>query len=283
MDIIRSITEMQAWSQDRRWEGRSIGFVPTMGCFHEGHLSLMREAKRQCDLVVVSLFVNPKQFGPNEDFSSYPSDEARDKELAEKEGVDALFTPERDAMYPQPFFTSVEVEKITGPLCGLSRPEHFKGVTTVVAKLFNSVLPDKAFFGFKDAQQALVIRAMVRDLNFPLEVVVCPTVREGDGLALSSRNKRLSSDERKSALSLSQALQWAKSEFEKGERDAEMFRQGTRERIEAMPHTKIDYVEVSDPETLEPLSQIKQTALLSLAVFVGKTRLIDNMLLEKKT
>lgn len=257
----------------------TVGLVPTMGYLHEGHLSLIRQAKVECDHVVVSIFVNPTQFGPTEDLSKYPRDLERDLNLIEPLGVDFVWTPTAEVMYPTGYQTWVEVDAITRPLEGSMRPGHFKGVTTVVAKLFNGVQPHKAYFGQKDAQQQTVIRQMVRDLNFPLEVVVCPTVREADGLAMSSRNKYLEGENRQAALVLFRALSAAKDLYEKGERSAEALRRKMKEIIEAEPRAQMQYVSCADFDTLEELEQIKGKALLSMAVLIGKTRLIDNFIL----
>ena len=257
----------------------TVGLVPTMGYLHEGHLSLIRLAKAECENVVVSIFVNPTQFGANEDLSKYPRDLERDLSLIEPLGVDLVWTPTAEIMYPTGYQTWVEVDAITRPLEGLMRPTHFKGVTTVVAKLFNAVQPHKAYFGQKDAQQAAVIRQMVRDLNFPLEVVICPTTREADGLAMSSRNKYLSEAERKAAVVLFRSLSAAKELYESGEKDAEKVRRKMKEVLAAEPLAQMQYVSCADYDTLAELNEIKGKALLSMAVFLGKTRLIDNFIL----
>jgi len=264
-----------------RASGKSIGFVPTMGYFHEGHLSLMRRAREENDIVVVSIFVNPLQFGPGEDFERYPRDEERDLRLAGDVGVDYAFIPAVEDFYPEDFSTYVEVTGITDGLCGRHRPGHFRGVTTVVAKLFNVVQPTRAYFGKKDYQQLKVIERMVRDLNMPIEIVPCPTVREPDGLAMSSRNEYLSQQERESALSLYRSLKLAEQMVKSGERNPETLIRAMRDLIESQPHVrKIDYIEVVDPETLEPLEEIKGRALIALAVWVGRARLIDNLEVE---
>ncbi len=265
------------------WEARArlpepVGFVPTMGYLHDGHLSLVRCAKRDNRSVAVSIFVNPTQFGPNEDLESYPRDLDRDLSLLEAEGVDLVWTPTAEVMYPPGFQTWVEVEKITKLLEGKYRPGHFRGVTTVVAKLFNGVQPQRAYFGQKDAQQARVIQQMVRDLNYPIEIVVCPIRREPDGLAMSSRNTYLNPEERKAATVLYRALTAAKKAFEQGERDADALRKIMEDTINAEPLARLQYVSCADPDTLEELHGKVDKALLSMAVFVGKTRLIDNML-----
>ncbi|HKI55352.1 MAG TPA: pantoate--beta-alanine ligase [Anaerolineales bacterium] len=256
----------------------TVGLVPTMGFLHEGHLSLIRRAREECDQVVVSIFVNPTQFGKNEDLSKYPRDIDRDLKLIEPL-TDLVWMPTAEVMYPKGYQTWVEVEAITSPLEGAMRPGHFKGVTTVVAKLFNGVQPHKAYFGQKDAQQAAVIRQMVRDLNFPLEIVVCPIVREPDGLAMSSRNVYLDLDQRKAATVLFRSLNAAKEAYENGERNAERIRGKMNEVLAGEPLADAQYVSCADYDTLEELDVIKGKALLSMAVFIGKTRLIDNFVL----
>lgn len=258
----------------------TVGLVPTMGYLHEGHLSLIRRAKGDCDHAVVSIFVNPAQFGPNEDLSKYPRDLERDLKLIEPLGVDIVWTPSAEVMYPNGYQTWVEVEALTHPLEGAVRPGHFRGVTTVVAKLFNAVQPHKAYFGQKDAQQAAVIRQMTRDLSYPIEIVVCPTVREQDGLAMSSRNKYLEGEDRSAALVLYRALNAAKDAYEKDERNAERLRQKMKEVIAAEPRAQMQYVSCADYNTLEELEIVKGKTLLSMAVFIGRTRLIDNFVLE---
>ena len=258
-----------------------VGLVPTMGYLHEGHLSLVRAAAEACDHSVVSIFVNPAQFGPSEDLSRYPRDLQRDLDLLEPLGVDIVWTPSVEAMYPPGFQTWVEVEQLTRPLEGSMRPGHFRGVTTIVAKLFNAIQPHNAYFGQKDAQQAAVIRQMTRDLSYPIEIVVCPTVREPDGLAMSSRNKYLEGDDRRAALVLSRALQAAGSAFEAGERSAVALRALMSETIAAEPRARLQYVSCADYETLEELESVgDRKALLSMAVLIGPTRLIDNRVLE---
>jgi pantoate--beta-alanine ligase len=251
-----------------------------MGYFHEGHLTLMREAKKTCGTVVVSIFVNPLQFGPREDFREYPRDFARDEKMAREVGVDALFAPAVEEMYPEGFSTFVEVEKLTECLCGLSRPGHFRGVATVVTKLFNIVLPDKAFFGQKDAQQVLVVRRMVRDLNMPLTVVAVPTVREPDGLAMSSRNVYLSPREREAARVLYRSLKKAEEAVARGERDAEKILRQVREELAGEPLAAVDYAEIRTLPDLRETAVLAGPALLALAVRIGKTRLIDNTVLH---
>jgi pantoate--beta-alanine ligase len=250
-----------------------------MGYLHEGHLSLVRRAAEECASVVVSIFVNPTQFGPSEDLAAYPRDMEHDLRLLESLGVNLVWTPSPEIMYPNGYQTWVQVEALTEPLEGAQRPGHFRGVATVVAKLFNGVQPAKAYFGQKDAQQVAVIRQMTRDLNFPIEIVVCPTVREPDGLAMSSRNAYLNPDQRQAATVLYRALTATKDAFEAGERDAEKLRALMRATIAAEPLAEIQYVSCADYDTLEELDQVTGKALLSMAVFVGKTRLIDNFVL----
>ena len=282
MRVISSIKEMSTLSENWRREGKVIAFVPTMGYFHAGHLSLMREGRRRGDVLVVSLFVNPIQFGPKEDLNQYPRSLERDKALAQKEGVDVLFVPKQEEMYPSGFQTFVEVTELTQHLCGLSRPGHFRGVTTVVTKLFNIVKPHIAIFGLKDYQQYLVIKRMVKDLNFDIEIIGCPIVREADGLAMSSRNEYLLPEQRKAALSLSKGLKLAQELVNAGERNAQIIINRVSNFIKQFPYTQIDYVKICDPETLEDLIEIKERALLALAVKVGRARLIDNTILEVK-
>jgi pantoate--beta-alanine ligase len=258
----------------------AIGLAPTMGFLHQGHLSLVRAAKKDCDAVIVSIFVNPAQFGPNEDLEAYPRDLARDLALLAAEGVDLVWLPTPEVMYPDGFQTWVEVEEAAKPLEGSMRPGHFRGVATVVAKLFNAVQPDKAYFGQKDAQQAAVIRRMAADLNFPLEIVVIPTMREADGLAMSSRNVYLDVVQRKAATVLYRALTKAKESFDGGERSGEVIRKIMQDTIEVEPLAQAQYVSCAHPETLQELDTIGEAgALLSMAVFVGKTRLIDNLII----
>ncbi|MFO8101110.1 MAG: pantoate--beta-alanine ligase [Dehalococcoidia bacterium] len=277
MRIAGTIPEMK---QIRRQLAEPVGFVPTMGFLHEGHLSLVRQARAECKSVMVSIFVNPAQFGPNEDYASYPRDTERDLALLEKEGTDIVFMPSPEEMYPPEASSWVDVEGITERLEGACRPGHFRGVTTIVAKLFNITEPHRAYFGQKDAQQALVIRKMVRDLNMNLEVVVAPTVREPDGLAMSSRNTYLSLQERQSALVLWKSLNLAKQLWSEGERETGKIRQEMVSLIESEPAARIDYVSIADTETLEEVDGISGPVLASLAVRIGKTRLIDNMILE---
>jgi len=258
-------------------EGKIIGFVPTMGYLHEGHLSLMRIAKKKSDVLVVSIFVNPTQFGPQEDFQRYPRDLARDKRLIKKIGCDFLFSPSIKDMYPQGYKTYVDVQNLTKVLEGASRPGHFRGVTTVVAKLFNIVQPDIAVFGQKDAQQAVVLEKMVDDLDYGMKMIIAPTVREKNGLALSSRNLYLSSEQRKQAKVLYQALRLAKVMIKKGERNPSKIISKMRELINKQPLPQVDYIAITDAKSLEPLNRLKGEIIISLAVRFGKTRLIDNI------
>ncbi|MEK7441981.1 MAG: pantoate--beta-alanine ligase [Chloroflexota bacterium] len=257
----------------------TLGLVPTMGYLHDGHISLVKRAKEENDHVGVSIFVNPTQFGPNEDLSRYPRNLDRDLQLLSSAGADVVWTPTPEMVYPQNFQTYVNVENVTQPLEGKHRPGHFRGVATVVAKLFNAFTPDRAYFGQKDAQQVIVIKQMARDLNFPLEVIVCPTVREADGLALSSRNTYLNADERKAATVLYRALIAAKDSFDKGERDAETLRAIMSSAIAKESLAREEYVSAADPDTLAELNLIQNGVLLSMAARIGKTRLIDNFLL----
>ena len=276
--LIRKIKDMKETVKRLKKEGKKVGFVPTMGYLHEGHVSLIRCSKKDNDITVVSIFVNPIQFGKNEDLDRYPRDLDRDLEICEREGVDYLFYPSVDEMYPEGFSTYVEVEGITEKLCGAFRPGHFRGVTTVVSKLFNIVQPDRAYFGEKDYQQLKVIQRMVKDLNMDVEVIGCPLIREEDGLALSSRNKYLTPEERKSALSISKALFNAKKMFENGEKDPEKVIDEIKNMISSQPFVKkIQYVEVVDPETLTPKKRLEKGDVIAVAVFVGNTRLIDNI------
>lgn len=278
MEIIHGIDQLRTLVKLEKNSSKSIGFVPTMGFLHEGHLSLMREAKKETDFVVVSIFVNPTQFGPNEDLESYPRDLTRDLALCASVGVDLIFVPEVEEMYPEGYSTYVVCEgEITKKLCGASRPTHFKGVTSVVAKLFNMVSPHKAFFGQKDAQQVAIIKKMVRELNIDIEIVSCPIVREPDGLAMSSRNTYLSPQERNDALVLSQALNEVKQKMDSGMRDVKGLLEGMKRKISECQSAEIDYVSIVNANTLEDLDLIQGEVLVALAVKIGKTRLIDNL------
>ena len=263
----------------RRQLAEPVGFVPTMGYFHEGHLALVRQARAENPSVVVSIFVNPTQFGPQEDFKKYPRDPQRDLALLQKEKTDIVFMPSAAEMYPPQFSSWVEVGKVTEQLEGASRPAHFRGVATVVAKLFNIVQPTRAYFGQKDSQQAIVIKKMVADLNMNLEIVTVPTVREPDGLAMSSRNTYLNPQERQAALVLYQALSLAQKLWLQGEKDAEKLRQEMIAIIQKEPLANIDYVSIADPQTLDELDKVNPPALVSMAVKIGTTRLIDNVVL----
>jgi pantoate--beta-alanine ligase len=281
MKICATIDEMRSACRAARREGKRLGLVPTMGALHEGHLSLVRAAGASCDAVAVSIFVNPAQFGPNEDLAKYPRSFERDRALLQREGVELLFAPAAEEMYPGGAVTWVTVEDLSGKLDGRSRPGHFRGVTTVVVKLFHIVEPDVAFFGQKDAAQVAIIRRMVRDLNLPVEIVVCPIVREPDGLAMSSRNAYLDAEQRKQALVLHRSLRRARQLVAAGERSAARLAAAGREEIAAEGSVRLDYFEIVDPETLDPVSDVAQGALVAVAAFVGTTRLIDNILLER--
>jgi pantoate--beta-alanine ligase len=280
MKICKTIEEMRSASSAARREGKRFGFVPTMGALHEGHLSLVRAAKANSDVVAVSIFVNPLQFGPTEDVAKYPRSFDRDRELLEKEAVHILFAPQPEEMYPKGALTYVTVEGLSEKLCGRSRPGHFRGVATVVAKLFHIVEPDLAFFGQKDAAQATIIRRMVQDLNLAVEVVVCPIVREPDGLAMSSRNAYLSPQERKTALVLNRSLTETKNRFDQGERNAIALIAAGKQVLAQEPNARLDYFEIVDPATLDPMQALTSTALVAVAAFIGNTRLIDNILLD---
>ncbi|MFA7467650.1 MAG: pantoate--beta-alanine ligase [Desulfotomaculaceae bacterium] len=283
MHIHRTIAEIRQFVRHFKAAGKTIGLVPTMGYFHEGHLALMREAKKTCDVVVVSLYVNPLQFGPKEDLAQYPRDFERDCTMARDVGVDAIFTPSDQEMYPQgfsTFSTFVEVTGLTARLCGQSRPGHFRGVTTVVTKLFNIVTPDRAFFGQKDAQQAIVIQRMARDLNMGLDVTILPTVREKDGLAMSSRNVYLTGEQRRDALVLNRSLCTFRDAIQEGERDAGRLRGMIMDMITAVPGAQPDYVEILAVPDLQPLETLQGRVIAALAVRFGKTRLIDNIIVE---
>ena len=285
MQVITRIDELKKKIRDARAAGRTIGVVPTMGYLHEGHLTLMRQARAEQGFVIATLFVNPLQFGPTEDYAVYPRDLARDSKLAATTGIDVLFAPTVDEMYPAgngKTLTFVDVEKITATLCGASRPGHFRGVATVVTKLFNITEADVAYFGQKDAQQVTVIRQMVRDLNMNVRVVAVPIVREADGLALSSRNQYLSPAERQAALVLSKSLRLAETMLAGGNREASAVLAAVTVCIAQEPLAAVDYIAMVDPQTLQPLTQISGSALVALAVRFGKTRLIDNLLWEEK-
>ncbi|HUV05637.1 MAG TPA: pantoate--beta-alanine ligase [Armatimonadota bacterium] len=281
MEILHTIKETRAAIAQTRREGESVGLVPTMGCFHEGHLSLMRRARQESDLVVVSIFVNPIQFGPGEDFREYPRDLERDARMAREVGVDLIFNPSVEEIYPEGYRTYVEVAKLSEVLCGASRPGHFRGVTTVVLKLLSIVQPDKAYFGRKDYQQLKIIERMVKDLDLPIRIVEVPTVREPDGLAMSSRNTYLSPEERRAALVSSKSLAYAQELLDQGITSGEELRQRVEKFILQEPLARIDYVAVVHPETLEHVVKVEGEAVLALAVRIGGTRLIDNTLLAR--
>ena len=277
MKIVSTVEEVRAQVKEWKKEGYTIGFVPTMGYLHEGHASLM-DAAGENDKVVVSIFVNPIQFGPNEDLESYPRDLEHDAKVCEEHGVDLIFHPTPEEMYGEHFYTYVDMDVLTKELCGLSRPVHFRGVCTVVNKLFNIVTPDHAYFGEKDAQQLAIIKRMVKDLNMPLEIHGCPIIREEDGLAKSSRTTYLSEEERKAALVLSRSIFLGKEMVEKGERDAKKVVAAMTAEIEKEPLAKIDYVKVVDLETMQQVETIEHDILTAIAVYIGKTRLIDNFM-----
>ncbi|HLJ76138.1 MAG TPA: pantoate--beta-alanine ligase [Acidobacteriaceae bacterium] len=282
MQIVRTIADTRAAVAALRAGRKTIGLVPTMGALHEGHLSLMRAARSQCDAVVVSIFVNPKQFGPSEDFAAYPRTFEADCDLLRAENVDLLFAPAVDEMYPPGATTIVEVEQISDRLDGHSRPGHFRGVATVVAKLFHIVAPDKAFFGQKDAAQVAILRRMVRDLNFNLEIVVCPTVREPDGLALSSRNRYLSPDDRHRALVLSRALRHIEQRIAAGVFDSASLIDTGLEVLAEQPYARLDYLRIVHPDTLEDIADVSKGALVAIAAWIGPARLIDNLLIPPR-
>ena len=279
MQVCNTIRDLRQFLAAQRSGTRRIGLVPTMGYLHAGHISLVQAARRECDVVVLSIFVNPRQFGPQEDFATYPRDREGDLCQARDAGVDVVFAPSVGEMYPPGYLTEVLVHELTSPLCGAVRPGHFTGVTTVVAKLFNIVGADRAYFGQKDYQQVTVLRKMASDLCMPIEVVTCPTIREPDGLAMSSRNAYLNPAERQAALVLWRALQLAAERLAQGETHGLTLAETLRQYIAAEPLARIDYVAVCDPNTLQDLQQLSSSVLVALAVYIGKTRLIDNALL----
>ena len=280
MQIIERVQDMSRWSEAQRRDGRRVALVPTMGFLHEAHLRLVRDGKQRGDRVVVSIFVNPKQFTPNEDFTSYPRDFGRDRGLLEREGIDVLFYPPAGEIYPPGFQTQVSVDKLSLGLCAPYRPGHFQGVATVVAKLFNIVRPHVAIFGEKDYQQLQVIRRLVQDLNFDIEIVGYPIVREADGLAISSRNVYLNAEERQAALCLSRSLRRGACIVKAGETRAAVITEAVRAEIEKEPLARVEYITLCDSATLQSVKEIQDTALLALAVRIGKTRLIDNRILK---
>ena len=280
MQIIQTVREMQRWSEDQRLERKTVAFVPTMGFLHEGHLSLVREAKNRGDVVVVSIFVNPMQFNQASDFDKYPRNEDQDERALEALGTDVLFMPPPAEIYPDGYQSAVEVEKVSQPLCGAFRPGHFRGVATVVAKLFNMVKPHCALFGEKDFQQCVVIKRMVRDLNFDIDIVTLPTVREDDGLAMSSRNARLSTAERETSRCVSSALTAAQELVSGGQSSSAVILQAVQQILTQNAEVRVEYASLCQPETLEEVEQISGPTLLAIAVWVGEVRLIDNCVLH---
>lgn len=280
MEIFEDPKAMQTYAKKMKINGKTIGLVPTMGALHDGHFSLVRESIKTCDITIASIYVNPTQFGENEDLDKYPSTLEQDKEMLIKLGVDALFLPTNKVIYPDGYNTWIEVKGITNKLCGASRPVHFRGVTTIVSKLFNMCLPDYAFFGQKDFQQCMVIKRMVKDLNFPIKIVVCPIIREKDGLAMSSRNKYLSEKERKNALILKQTMDLAEELIAGGETSIKHVKQEMKKKIKTVKEAKIDYLEIINPENLESSDKLLKENVIALAVFIGKTRLIDNKIVK---
>jgi len=280
MEVAKTIQTVRSIVKTARSQGKKIGLVPTMGALHIGHISLIEAAVKQCNFIVVSIFVNPTQFGPSEDFEKYPRPFEADLEICRNTGVDVVFAPTAEQMYPEKNLTWVNVEKLTEPLCGQFRPWHFRGVTTVCAKLFNIVLPDIAFFGQKDAQQAVVIKRMVADLHIPLEIVVCPTVREPDGLAVSSRNKYLTEQQRKDATCIYKSLQKCREMIDAGVEDTEAIIAEMRKILQQIPSAKIEYLSIVDAETLQNLDQVGGKILAAVAVRIGSARLIDNILID---
>jgi pantoate--beta-alanine ligase len=278
MPILKSPAEMQRWAGECRAFGKTIGCVPTMGALHEGHLSLIRASASECDATIVTIFVNPLQFGPSEDFSKYPRNENKDLDLAKEAGASAAYCPSNESMYYPDCSVFVNEEKLSQVLCGKSRPTHFQGVATVVAKLFNTCLPDKAYFGMKDYQQLLIIERMVRDLDFPVQIVRCPIVREPDGIAMSSRNRYLSKEERIEALALKRSLDRSVDAFHAGQKNPREIEKLALGIIEKEKSAKVDYIECRDAFDLSDIQEITRPAVLALAVFIGKTRLIDNVL-----
>ncbi len=281
MEVIKNINEMQAWALRVKDRKKSIGFVPTMGALHDGHISLIRSAKKENDELVVSIYLNPTQFDNNDDFDNYPRQLNKDVEIIRNENADVVFAPCTEEMYPSGFCTNERQDKLTDTLCGRSRSGHFNGVTTVVTKLFNITKPDRAYFGQKDYQQSVVIKRLAADLNMDIDVKVCPTVREEDGLALSSRNKRLNLEEHRSALCIYGSLLKARSMFASNVKDARVIKEEMTRIIEKTKHTKIDYISIVNAHTLEELSVINVKALTAVAVWIGNTRLIDNTILEQ--
>lgn len=280
MQVFSEINKLKNYLKEEKLKNKTIGLVPTMGYLHEGHLSLVKQSHAENNITIVSIFVNPTQFGPNEDFERYPKDFKRDIELATKYGADIIFAPSAFEMYPEGYKTFVEVEEITDKLCGASRPGHFRGVTTVVTKLFNITQADRAYFGQKDAQQAIVVKQMVKDLNMNISIVVCPTIRDQNGLAKSSRNSYLSEEERKQAVIISKALFMAEKQIKQGEKNTYKIKLNIENMINEEPLSKIDYISIVDINTLDDISEITDKALIAIAVKFGTTRLIDNIIVE---
>jgi len=280
MKVYRSISSLTKKIREIKSQGKTIGLVPTMGFLHQGHLSLVKKARKDTDYVVVSIFVNPSQFGPKEDFKEYPRNLKRDSELCKKHGVDIIFAPQAKDMYPDGYLTYVNVERITDVMCGAWRPGHFRGVATVVSKLFNITMPDIAYFGQKDSQQAIVIKKMAQDMNMAVRIKVLPIVREKDGLAMSSRNVYLSPEERTEAACLYKSLRLAKNMFRQGERDSKKIIKKMKDFIKQKANARIDYISIVDMESLKDISRISKKALVAIAVRIGKTRLIDNIILN---
>ncbi|WP_133016184.1 pantoate--beta-alanine ligase [Clostridium cuniculi] len=280
MRVVEKVNDVRATVKEWKAKGLKVGFVPTMGYLHEGHESLIRKASEENDRVVVSIFVNPIQFGPKEDLSTYPRDLARDSKVCERAGADIIFHPENEEMYFEDFSTFVDMNGLTAGLCGKSRPTHFRGVCTVVTKLFNIVAPDRAYFGEKDAQQLAIIKRMVRDLNIDIEIIGCPIVREKDGLAKSSRNTYLSVEERNAATILNKALTLAKEKIQSGERNSKVIIKLVEEILNSEKLARVDYIEVVDSLSMEGVERIEKSVLVAIAVFIGKTRLIDNFTYE---
>ena len=284
MLVLQTVNEMKEYARKVRKEGKKIGFVPTMGYLHDGHLSLVRKARDENDLVVVSIFVNPTQFGPSEDYDRYPRDLERDLKILEEEKVDVAFVPSVEEMYPAGYSTYVYVERLSSILCGRSRPGHFRGVATIVLKLFNIVMPTRAYFGQKDAQQFRIIRKMVEDLNLDVELVECPIIREEDGLAMSSRNLYLSPEERKQAVALYESLKLAQELYDSGERNVDKIKNAMRRKIAEYPLVRIDYIEVVTEDTLESMEHMEENReyIVAVAAYLGKARLIDNTILGRQ-
>jgi pantoate--beta-alanine ligase len=280
MRVIKKINEMQELVDRLKQDAHKIGFIPTMGFLHEGHLSLFRVAKKYSDIRIVSIFVNPTQFAPSEDFEKYPRDFTRDKKLCTQEGIDYIFYPSVEEMYQKNHKTYVFIDDLSKKLCGITRPTHFKGVTTVVAKLFNIVKPDIAVFGQKDAQQCVIIKKIILDLNFDIKIVIAPIIREPDGLAMSSRNRYLDGNERQDAIILYRSLQLAEKMIKQGEIDTNNIKEKMEELIQEVPSASIEYISIVDPDTLDPVDKIKKSTLIAIALYIGHTRLIDNIIIN---